>query len=151
MTNSTEIKNALYLIIFAALLYGIHVLIARAFPICGCEDLINTHIFMLTLTLLTIFLTKIIFNKLKLTLLAYAFLFTGLLKMALSVLYLYPTIKEQPANLRSYVIQFFVIYFAYLIVEVIFMTKQISAQDAEKQKSKEQKQENEKQNNKTLV
>ncbi|MCF0206699.1 MAG: hypothetical protein HUK15_04660 [Bacteroidales bacterium] len=123
MENNINIKNLITITIFALALCGIHFLLGRAFPICASEGIFEAHAFLYALTIATMLAMKFIFRKMTQGLFGYAFMAASLVKMALSVVFLIPVIKSDADYRIAYVIQFFVIYFLYLFVEVFLLAK----------------------------
>ncbi len=134
MKDSSGLKNWLTLFVFGLALFGCHFLLARAFPICFAPKIYEAHIFMFVLTLVVMFVLKFLFAKMKQKgqgLFGYMFMAGSLVKMALAVVFLIPIISDADYRV-SYIIQFFVIYFAYLFIEVFLLAKQLKEQQSEK-------------------
>lgn len=113
------------LAIFGVGLFAVHFLLARAFPVCAAEGIYEAHLFLFALTVAVVLVLKFIFRKMtqKQGLFGYAFMASSLVKMALCVVFLIPIIRSDADYRIAYVIQFFVLYFAYLIMEVVLVAK----------------------------
>ncbi|MDD2634777.1 MAG: hypothetical protein PHW82_04690 [Bacteroidales bacterium] len=88
-------------------------------------NLLWIHPFMLSITILSIVSIKIISRKAKSQIQGYAFLFSSLFKMFLSVFFLLPVFQNDGLFRKEYIIQFFMIYFIYLIAEVFYLVRDL--------------------------
>lgn len=86
-------------------------------------DLLLIHPFLFGITVVAILGIKIIFRKAKLQMHGYAFLISSLFKMFLSVIFLFPVFQFDSLFRKEYVLQFFLIYFIYLIAEVYYLVQ----------------------------
>lgn len=84
----------------------------------------ETHLFLYLLTLIFSITTKFILKKAKMHTFGYIYLAAGLLKMFICVFYLFPTIRLSFDFKKLYIIQFFVIYFIYLFMEISYFVSQ---------------------------
>lgn len=88
------------------------------------DFLLKIYFFLLALSLVHFFILKVLFkNRLK-----YAgFIFTGmgLLKMALSILFLIPYIYPPKDNSIAHAMNFMFAYFVFLFFEVVFIVKNL--------------------------
>ena len=69
----------------------------------------------------------------------YIFMAASLVKMALAVVFLMPIIRSDVDYRIAYVMQFFVIYFAYLFMEVYLLAKQLKEVPVEQKNDEQQK------------
>ena len=133
MKSKSLIGVLVTLAIFGIGLFALHFLLARAFPICAAEGIYDAHLFLFLLTIAVVFVLKFIFKKMtqKQGMFGYAFMASSLVKMALAVVFLIPIIRSDAEYRTAYVIQFFIIYFAYLTMEVVLVAKLLK-QDKDK-------------------
>ena len=119
-----------------------HFLLARAFPICASDGIYEAHLFLFVLTVIVVLVLKFIFRKMtqKQGLFGYIFMAASLVKMALCVVFLIPIIRSDADYRIAYVVQFFVLYFSYLVMEVVLVAKLLKSVQ-EKQDSNDVKQE----------
>lgn len=125
MKNNSLVGVLATLAVFGVCLFAVHYLLARAFPVCAAEGIYEAHLFLFVLTSVVMLVLKFIFKKMtqKQGLFGYAFMASSLVKMALAVVFLIPIIKSNADYRIAYAIQFFVLYFAYLIMEVVLVAK----------------------------
>jgi len=118
------------LAIFGIALFAVHYLLARAFPVCAASGIYEAHMFLFVLTIAVVLVLKFIFRKMtqKQGLFGYAFMASSLVKMALAVVFLIPIIRSDADYRIAYVVQFFVLYFAYLIIEVVLVSKLLKSE-----------------------
>lgn len=118
------------LAIFGIALFAVHYLLARAFPVCAASGIYEAHLFLFVLTIAVVLVLKFIFKKMtqKQGLFGYAFMASSLVKMALAVVFLIPIIRSDADYRIAYVVQFFVLYFAYLIIEVVLVSKLLKSE-----------------------
>ena len=139
MKNNSIVGVLTKLAVFGVCLFAGHYLLARAFPVCAAEGIYEAHLFLFVLTAVVMLVLKFIFKKMtqKQGLFGYAFMASSLVKMALAVVFLIPIIKSDADYRIAYAIQFFVLYFAYLIMEVVLVAKLLKSgqenKDSEKQ------------------
>lgn len=128
------------LAIFGAGLFAVHFLLARAFPVCATDGIYEAHLFLFVLTVVVMLVLKFIFKKMtqKQGLFGYAFMASSLVKMALAVVFLIPIINSDADYRIAYVIQFFVLYFAYLIMEVVLVAKLLKSEQENNDLDKQQ-------------
>lgn len=129
MKNDSLVGVLTKLAIFGIGLFAVHFLLARAFPVCATEGIYEAHLFLFVLTVAVVLVLKFIFRKMtqKQGLFGYAFMASSLVKMALCVVFLIPIIRSDADYRIAYVVQFFVLYFAYLIMEVVLVAKLLKA------------------------
>lgn len=139
MKNNSIVGVLTKLAVFGVCLFAVHYLLARAFPVCAAEGIYEAHLFLFVLTAVVMLVLKFIFKKMtqKQGLFGYAFMASSLVKMALAVVFLIPIIKLEADYRIAYVVQFFVLYFAYLIMEVVLVSKLLKS-DQENKDSNEQ-------------
>ena len=125
MKNNSIVGVLTKLAVFGVCLFAVHYLLARAFPVCAAEGIYEAHLFLFFFTAVVMLVLKFIFKKMtqKQGLFGYAFMASSLVKMALAVVFLIPIIKSNADYRIAYAIQFFVLYFAYLIMEVVLVAK----------------------------
>ena len=129
MKNNSIVGVLVKLVIFGVGLFAIHFLLARAFPVCAAAGIYEAHLFLFVLTAAVIGVLKFIFRKMtqKRGLFGYVFMASSLVKMALCVVFLIPIIRSDADYRIAYVLQFFVLYFAYLVMEVVLVAKLLKA------------------------
>ena len=141
MKSNSLVGALATLAIFGVGLFSVHFLLARAFPVCAAEGIYEAHLFLFVLTVAVVLVLKFIFRKMtqKQGLFGYAFMASSLVKMALCVVFLIPIIRSDADYRIAYVVQFFILYFAYLVMEVMLVAKLLKSAQ-EKQDSGEVKQ-----------
>lgn len=113
--------------LFSVLLLSLHFLLLRAFPVfigLSAKSLLAIYLFFVLLSLAHFIGLKWLFHKWP----RYSgFIFTAmsLLKMAVAILFLLPSIF--PANTMAMVmaLNFMTVYLAYLALEVVFLVKNL--------------------------
>lgn len=142
MKNNSLAGVLTKLAIFGVGLFAVHFLLARAFPVCAAEGIYEAHLFLFVLTVAVVLVLKFIFRKMtqKQGLFGYVFMASSLVKMALCVVFLIPIIRGDADYRIAYVVQFFILYFAYLVMEVVLVAKLLKSAQ-EKQDSSDVKQE----------
>ena len=142
MKNNSLVGVLAKLAIFAVGLFAVHFLLARAFPICASDGIYEAHLVLFVLTVIVVLVLKFIFRKMtqKQGLFGYIFMAASLVKMALCVVFLIPIIRSDADYRIAYVVQFFVLYFSYLVMEVVLVAKLLKSVQ-EKQDSNDVKQE----------
>lgn len=142
MKNNSLVGVLAKLAIFAVGLFAVQFLLARAFPICASDGIYEAHLFLFVLTVIVVLVLKFIFRKMtqKQGLFGYIFMAASLVKMALCVVFLIPIIRSDADYRIAYVVQFFVLYFSYLVMEVVLVAKLLKSAQ-EKQDSNDVKQE----------
>lgn len=135
MKNDSLIGVLTKLALFGVGLFAVHFLLARAFPVCAAEDIYEAHLFLFVLTVVVVLVLKFIFRKMtqKQGLFGYAFMASSLVKMALAVVFLIPIIRSDAEYRIAYVVQFFILYFAYLVMEVVMVAKLLKQEQKEKE------------------
>ncbi len=129
MKNKSLVGVLATLAIFGVVLFAVHFLLARAFPVCAAAGIYEAHLFLFVLTVAVVLVLKFIFRKMtqKQGLFGYVFMASSLVKMALCVVFLIPIIRSDADYRVAYVVQFFVLYFAYLVMEVVMVAKLLKA------------------------
>ena len=129
MKNKSLVGALATLAIFGVVLFAVHFLLARAFPVCAAAGIYEAHLFLFVLTVAVVLVLKFIFRKMtqKQGLFGYVFMASSLVKMALCVVFLIPIIRSDADYRVAYVVQFFVLYFAYLVMEVVMVAKLLKA------------------------
>jgi len=106
------------LITFSILFFTLHYsIISFIIPSLFVKGIYAIHLFLGIITLLIIFLIGRIM-KIDPDNFGKGFIVAVVLKMLIAILFLWPTIKTHPLYLKQYIVQFFVVFFIYLIVEV---------------------------------
>jgi len=124
--NKSEIKTIGYLLFLGLIGFLIHFLLLRAFPEkLYAPGILYVHPFLFIITVVIIIAIDVIFKKVKPNMMGYAFMASSLFKMLIAVLYLLPVITKQVPYKTEYVIQFFMIYFMYLIIEVVYLVHKL--------------------------
>jgi len=131
MKDNSLVGSLAMLAVFGVGLFAVHFLLARAFPICAATGIYEAHLFLFVLTLAVILVLKFIFRKMtqKQGLFGYAFMASSIVKMALAVVFLIPIIRTDSEYRIAYVVQFFLLYFAYLVMEVVIVAKLIKSEN----------------------
>ena len=103
--------------------------VITTFPVCAATGIYEAHLFLFVLTVAVVLVLKFIFRKMtqKQGLFGYIFMASSLVKMALCVVFLIPIIRSDADYRIAYVVQFFVLYFAYLVMEVVLVAKLLKA------------------------
>ena len=123
-----------YLIFLAVCLGGVHFLSLRLIPEkYHVDNAYEMHVFLFILTLVVYVSLNFLLNKRR-YLMGYGFMVTSLLKMGLSVVFLLPQILHKTPVTKSYIVQFFILYFFYLIFEVIMLAKDLKIKNEEEKK-----------------
>jgi hypothetical protein len=126
LINLKDLKLILNLGLAGIVIFGVHYTLLCFFPRqLYAPDLLLIHPFMLTATVLAVIGVKIVFKKAKSHIRGYAFLGSSLVKMFLSILFLFPVLKNDGLFRKEYVIQFFMIYFIYLTIEVYYLVRDL--------------------------
>ncbi|MBO7572648.1 MAG: hypothetical protein J6T48_10920 [Bacteroidales bacterium] len=135
MKNDSLVGVLTKLALFGVGLFAVHFLLARAFPVCAAEGIYEAHLFLFVLTVVVVLVLKFIFRKMtqKQGLFGYAFMASSLVKMALAVVFLIPIIRSDAEYRIAYVVQFFILYFAYLVMEVVMVAKLLKQEQKEKE------------------
>lgn len=141
MKNNSLVGVLSKLALFGVCLFAVHFLLARAFPVCAADGIYEAHLFLFVLTVVVVLVLKFIFRKMaqkKQGLFGYAFMASSLVKMALAVVFLIPIIKLEADYRIAYVVQFFVLYFAYLVMEVVLVAKLLKSEQENKDSEKQE-------------
>jgi len=124
LINLKDLKLILNIGFAGIVIFGAHYALLSIFPRqLYAPDLLLIHPFMLTITELAVIGVKIVFKKAKSQVRGYAFLGSSLVKMFLSILFLIPVFKNDSLFRKEYVMQFFMIYFIYLAIEVYYLVR----------------------------
>lgn len=117
------------IIFFASVIFGMHYTInyyvlnqALAF-----NTVLKINIFISLLTFVVIKTLEVIKNKFP-DKVGFGYLAFVLIKMLVSVVFLFPFIKEKPINLKVTILSFFLIFFIHLIFEVFVIIKSLKKQ-----------------------
>lgn len=118
----TLIKSNFFILGFSLLLYGLHIgLNNYIFNFSEYNEFVKkTHLF-LFIVIFAIINSLLFLHKKSPTYTGFAYLGSVLLKMALSVFFLYPYITKKADDIKIVVIQFFLLFFIYLLFEVLLL------------------------------
>ena len=118
----TLIKSIFFILGFSLLLYGLHIgLNNYIFNFSEYNEFVKkTHLFLFIVTF-TIISSLLFLHKKNPTYTGFAYLGSVLLKMALSVFFLYPYIVKKADDIKIVIIQFFLLFFIYLLFEVLLL------------------------------
>lgn len=133
--ENKQLRSFLMLLVFAVCLFALHFLSSRISEICFAPKIYEAHIFLFVLTVAVILVLNFLFKKMKQKaqgLFGYFFMASSIVKMALAVVFLIPIINTTAEYRLAYIIQFFVLYFAYLFMEVYMIAKQLRETQDEK-------------------
>lgn len=118
-------NSNLSILIFSFTLFIIHFSINEYITInIDNTFLIKIHIFIILLTIVVLNTLKIIKNKFP-DKVGFGYLAFVLVKMIISILFLFPYIRQKPANLKLIVINFFLIFFIHLFYEAYSTIKKL--------------------------
>lgn len=125
-------KNTFSVILFASSIFGLHYLInffILSQPI-DIKVLLKINFFVTLLTIVVLNSLQVI--KIKFSdKVGFGYLAFVLIKMIISVIFLFPFLKEKSENIKSIVLSFFIIFFIHLFFEAYSVIK--SLKDDEKQ------------------
>ncbi|MDD3740437.1 MAG: hypothetical protein PHH30_04280 [Bacteroidales bacterium] len=125
MLSKKEFKSFINFSFLAIIIFAGHYFLLKCFNVyLFAPDVLFIHPFLFLITLSTIFAVKIIFKRTKLNMLGYVYLGVSLVKMFFAVLFLMPKLLNDGMFRKEYVLQFFIIYFIYLAIEVFYLVKQ---------------------------
>ncbi len=111
------------------IIFGVHYFLLHVFNRqLYVPNILLVHPFLLSVTVLAAVGVKIVFKKVKMQVLGYAFMATSVIKMFLSLAFLYPTLSGDSLFKKEYVLQFFTIYFIYLTVEVYYLVRDFKSE-----------------------
>jgi len=108
----------------AILVFAIHYLLFYFFRrYFYAPNIFWVHPFLFLLSILFIFTVNIIFKKTKRKNIANAYMLTILGKIIFTLLFLLPLFINNNVFKKEYVSQFFVIYFVYMTIELVYLSK----------------------------
>ncbi|PLX09319.1 MAG: hypothetical protein C0596_01870 [Marinilabiliales bacterium] len=111
------------------IIFALHYLLYILFPRqLYAPYLFLLHPFMLSITVISAISVKIIFKKSKQSLFGYVYMAGSLVKMFLSIGFLFPVLRGEGMFKKEYVLQFFIIYFIYLVVEVYYLIRDFKSE-----------------------
>ncbi len=113
-------KNNLYLklLSFSLLLFMVHFIVSKyIFPTYFIAGIYKMHLFLGLITQIIIFFIQRI-TKVDPTNFGKGFMVSVVLKMLLTIGFLWPVIFNSASNQKIYIIHFFILFFIYLITEV---------------------------------
>ncbi len=117
-------KITFLLLIFATFIFGLHYFINLHFLSIPLEYklVLKINIFVTILTFVVLNSLNIIRTKYP-DKVGFGYLAFVLIKMIISVVFLFPFLKEKPDNIKTFVLSFFTIFFIHLIFEVILIIR----------------------------
>lgn len=120
----TLIKNNLYLIGFGLLFYVAYLFVVEQWFYAEWLEvfIFKSHLFLFVITFFIVNFLWFLHQRLA-TYTGFLYLFSVLLKMGLSIYFLYPHIVKKYPELKQLVVHFFLAFFSYLIIEVILLLK----------------------------
>ncbi|MDL2262520.1 hypothetical protein LJC11_03340 [Bacteroidales bacterium OttesenSCG-928-I21] len=124
-TKKSDIKIVINLVIIGIILFFVHFLVIRAIPNLNVPEVLYIHPFILILTIITILALNFILKKIKPNLMGYTFLASSFVKMMLAILFLIPILNSNFDYKKIYIVQFFIVYFVYLAMEVVYLVQKI--------------------------
>ncbi len=123
--NKRDFKAFLNFSFLAIFIFAVHFSLLQWLRVYFyVPDVLFVHPFLFLITLATIIAVRIILKRTRLNLLGYAYLGVSLIKMFAAVAFLMPKLLNDSMFRKEYVLQFFAIYFVYLIIEVLYLVKQ---------------------------
>lgn len=112
----------------AILVFAIHYLLFYFFRrYFYAPNVLWVHPFIFVLSFLSIISVNIIFQKTKRKNIANAYMLTILGKIIFTLLFLLPLFISNNIFKKEYVLQFFVIYFVYMIIELVCLSKLVKS------------------------
>lgn len=122
----TLIKNNLYLIGFGLLFYAAYLFVVEQWFYAEWLGvfIFKSHLFLFVITFFIVNFLWFSHSKFPLYT-GFLYLFFVLIKMGLSVYYLYPYISQKIPEIKQMVLLFFAAFFLYLIIEVIIALRVI--------------------------
>lgn len=121
--NNSVFKHIFLVSGFGILVFLIHFFLRKTIPILQIRPIMyDVHIFMFFLTAGGIIASLYLLKK-RSSFVGFAFVGVSVVKMLLSIFFLYPIINGELENPKVYVVQFVLIYFIYLAYEVIYIVK----------------------------
>lgn len=125
MITKSDFKALINFSFLAILIFAFHLALIHFFRrYFYAPDILFVHPFLFVITLASVISVKLIFKKTKLSALANAYMAASLGKMMLSLLFLLPQFLGNGFFRKEYVMQFFAVYFIYLISEVVYLVKE---------------------------
>ncbi len=127
LTNNSNILHVLKIFIFAISVYIVHYfLYYYVFPeTLYAPKILDAHFFIFGITFVPHIVILLFSKKMKYRTLMYICLYVSVIKMFLTVLYLFPILKKDNIFQKEYIMQFFMIYFIYLMLEVIYLVRSL--------------------------
>ena len=84
-------------------------------------DVLSVNLFLFFLTLIFFLLYQWLLKKR--TQSPFTYLSLSFFKMVISLIFLFPIYSNNSVNITSYVLHFFILYFAYLFIEIFLLIK----------------------------
>ena len=119
-------KLTLTLLVFATIILGLHYII-NAYLLnysLSIKLVLKINFFVTLLTFLVINTLEMIRNKFP-DKVGFGYLAFVLIKMIISVIFLFPFLKEKPSNIKVIILSFFIIFFAHLFFEVYLIIRSL--------------------------
>jgi len=127
--SKREFKLFINFSFYAISLFAVHYLLLHWFrAYFYAPQVLFVHPFLYLITLVTIIAVKIIFKRTRLSLLGYVYMGASLVKMFLAILFLIPKLLNDSMFRKEYVLQFFIVYFIYLTIEVLYLVRQFKSE-----------------------
>lgn len=128
--SKRDFRYFTYYTIIGLFLFIFHYFLIRFLPhVFFPFKILESHLFIYLITLIFMISSKIITGKVRKEIVGYVFLASGLLKMFICVFYLFPIIRSSFDFRKVYIIQFFVIYFIYLFLEIFYFASENKMKD----------------------
>jgi len=113
--------------IFSLILFASHFLInSNIDQNISFEQVKKIHLF-LALTTFFILNTILVIKSKSPDYIGFGYLAFVLVKMAISLVFIYPTIALKNDSIKTYVFHFFIIFFLYLLAEVLLIIKELKS------------------------
>ncbi len=124
MKNNSYFRAIKFFGIIGGLIFIIHFFLLLFLPdFLDAGNILYSNLFLFIITMFAVFTVNYIGRKYHPGMTGFGFLGTSLIKMILSVIYLFPILRGDLPYKISYVIQFFIIYFFYLFAEVLYLSR----------------------------
>lgn len=128
MISKRQFKLFMNLSFIAILVFAIHYLLFYFFRrYFYAPNIFWVHPFLFVLSFLSIISVNIIFQKTKRKNIANAYMLTILGKIIFTLLFLLPLFINNNIFKKEYVLQFFAIYFVYMVIELVYLSKLVKS------------------------
>ncbi len=130
LINRKDLKLLLKFVFSGIIIFCFHYLLFKCFHRqLYTPNIFYIHPFLLSITILAVVAIKIIIKKSKRQIFGFLFMSSSLIKMALSIAFLFPVLQGSHAFRKEYVLQFFMTYFIYLIIEVYYLVRDFKSKN----------------------